>query len=58
MKRIYVNTDVLNEAVAYLNNEITFFGFLSHTKAFLKNLLLSPLTADVDDYLKDNGLHR
>lgn len=58
MKRIYVNTDVLNEAVAYLNNEITFFGFLSHTKAFLKNLLLSPLTADVDDYLKDNGLNR
>jgi hypothetical protein len=53
-----VNNETLNEAVAYLNNEITFFGFLSHTKAFLKNLLLSPLTADVDDYLKDNGLNR
>lgn len=58
MKRIYVNHNVLNEAVAYLNNEITFFGFLSHTKAFLKNLLLSPLTADVDEYLRDNGLNR
>ena len=58
MKRIYVNNDTLNEAVSYLNNEITFFGFLSHTKAFLKNLLLSPLTADIDEYLKDNGLNR
>jgi hypothetical protein len=58
MKRIYVNNEVLSEAVAYLNNEITFFGFLSHTKAFLKELLVSPLTADIDDYLKDNGLER
>jgi hypothetical protein len=58
MKRIYVNTNTLNEAVAYLNNEITFFGFLSHTKAFLKNLLITPLSADIDDYLKDNGLDR
>lgn len=58
MKRIYVNNEVLSEAVAYLNNEITFFGFLSHTKAFLKELLVSPLTADVDDYLKDNGIER
>lgn len=58
MRRIYVNNDTLNEAVSYLNNEITFFGFLSHTKAFLKNLLLYPLTADIDEYLKDNGLNR
>lgn len=58
MKRIYVNNETLKEAVDYLNNDITFFGFLSHTKAFLKQLLVNPLNADVDDYLKNNGLDR
>jgi hypothetical protein len=58
MKKIYVNTEILNEAVSYLNNEITFFGFLSHTKSFLKKLLTSPLNADLDSYLKDNGIER
>lgn len=58
MKRIYVNNEVLSEAVAYLNNEITFFGFLSHTKAFLKELLTNPINANIDDYLQDNGLDR
>lgn len=58
MKRVYINDKMLHEAVAYLNNEITFFGFLSHTKAFLKELLVNPLTADIDEYLKENGLDR
>ena len=43
MKRIFVNKETLKEAVDYLNNEITFFGFLSHTKAFLKELLTNPI---------------
>lgn len=58
MKKIYVNNKTLQEAVDYLNNDITFFGFLSHTKTFLKELLVNPINADVDDYLKDNGLDR
>lgn len=58
MKRIYVNKSLLKEAVDYLNNDITFFGFLSHTKAFLKELLINPINADIDDYLKSNGLDR
>lgn len=58
MKRIFVNKETLKEAVDYLNNEITFFGFLSHTKAFLKELLTNPINANVDDYLQDNGLDR
>jgi len=59
MKRIFIReNDCLNEAMDYLNNEITFFGFLSHTKAFLKELLVNPLNADTDGYLKDNGMDR
>ena len=49
MKRIYVNKETLKEAVDYLNNEITFFGFLSHTKTFLKELLTNPINANTDD---------
>lgn len=58
MKNIYVTEETLTEAVAYLNNEITFFGFLSHTKAFLKELLINPLNADTDEYLKEHGMDR
>jgi hypothetical protein len=58
MKNIYVSEGALTEAVAYLNNEITFFGFLSHTKAFLKELLVNPLNADTDEYLKEHGMDR
>ena len=58
MKRIYVNKETLQEAVDYLNNEITFFGFLSHTKFFLKELLTNPINANIDEYLQDKGLDR
>lgn len=58
MKIIYVNNKALQEAVDYLNDEITFFGFISHAKHFLKQLLLSPSTADIDEYLKKHGLDR
>lgn len=58
MKTIYVKKEVLKETVDYLNNEMTFFGFLSHVKNFLKQLLVNPIYADIDDYLKDNNLER
>ena len=58
MKRIYVNSETLKEAVDYLNDDITFFGFLSHIKAFIKKLLTSPLDADIDEYLKRNGIDK
>ena len=58
MKNIYVNKDILKEAVSYLNNEITFFGFLSHVKVFLKQLLNTPLQSDVDDYLKEHEISK
>ena len=57
-KNIYVKEDVLKEAVDYLNDEMTFFGFLSHVKFFLKQLLTNPLYADIDEYLKRHGIER
>lgn len=56
MKTIYVNKGILKEAVDYLNDELTFFGFFSHVKNFLKQLLISPISADIDDFLKKQGL--
>lgn len=58
MKTIYVDECVFQEAMDYLNRSITFQDFLSHTKAFLKQLLLNPAGADIDDYLRENGLTR
>lgn len=58
MKRIYVNSETLKEAVDYLNDDITFFGFLSHIKAFIKKLLISPLDANIDEYLRKNGIDK
>lgn len=57
-KKIYVKSDTLKEAVDYINDEITFFGFLSNVKGFLKELLTNPTTADVNDYLKRHGVER
>ena len=58
MKQIYVNSDVLKEVVDYINDEITFFGFFSHVKIFLKQLLTNPMSANIDDYLKRHGFER
>lgn len=58
MKTIYINENMVSEVVKYINNEMTFFDFLSHTKAFLKQLMTNPLNADVDDYMKENGVNR
>lgn len=57
-KKIYVKSDTLKEAVDYINDEITFFGFLSNVKSFLKGLLTNPTNADVNDYLKRHGIER
>lgn len=56
MKTVYVNKEVFKEAMDYLNRDITFYDFLSHSKALLKQLLSDPINADIDSYLKDNGL--
>lgn len=58
MKNIYVNQNILTEAVDYLNNEMTFFGFLTHVKKFLKSLLTNPINAEIDEYLLKNGISK
>jgi predicted transcriptional regulator len=58
MKTIYVNKELFKEAMDYLNRDITFYEFLSYTKAFLKQLLSNPTGADIEPYLKENGLTR
>lgn len=58
MKRIYVNAELLKEAVDYINDNITPFGFISHLKEFLKQLLKNPLKIDIDDYLKRHGVEQ
>ena len=58
MRTIYVNKELFEEAMDYLNRDITFYEFLSYTKAFLKQLLTNPMGADIDSYLKENGLTR
>lgn len=58
MRTIYVNKELFQEAMDYLNRDITFYEFLSYTKAFLKELLTNPMSADIDSYLKENGLTR
>ena len=58
MKRIYVNSETLKEAVDYINDDITFFGFISHLKAFLKQLLINPIDVNIDDYLERHGVNK
>lgn len=58
MKRIYVNSDILKEAVDYINDDITFFGFISHLKVFLKKLLNNPIDINIDEYLERHGIDK
>lgn len=58
MKRIYVNSDTLKEAVGYINDDITFFGFISHLKVFLKQILVNPINTNIDDYLYRHGVDK
>ena len=58
MKTIYVNKEMFKEALDYWDRDLTFYEFLSYTKAFLKQLLSNPLGANIDPCLIKNGLNR
>ena len=40
----------------YFGDELTRYGFMSHMEAFIRQLLLDPKKAEIDDYLKSHGI--
>lgn len=40
----------------YFGDEMTRYGFISHMKSFIKQLLTDPTKARIDDYLQKHGL--
>ena len=40
----------------YFGDELTRYGFMSHMEAFIRQLLLNPKKAEIDDYLKSHGI--
>jgi hypothetical protein len=55
MKTIIINKRQIN-MLKEANNEITYYAFLSHIKLYLKKLLLNPISAQPDEFLKNYGL--
>lgn len=57
MKKIIIdNTTALQENVNAWDKEVTLYGFMSHMKAYIKELLSNPIFAKPDAYLSVNGL--
>lgn len=60
MKTIIINerqARLLKENFEAMNEEVTFFAFLSHTKAYIKKLLTDPINAQPDAFLIANNLN-
>ena len=47
--------DKINESV-FVDDELTSYGFISHMKAYINDLLKSPITAKPDKYLQQYGI--
>ena len=45
-----------NLTEGYFGDEITRYGFISHMKSFIRQLLTDPTKAQIDDYLQKHGL--
>jgi hypothetical protein len=59
MKTIIVNEaqmEALRKNMNMVNEEVTLFSFMSHIKAYLKQLLNDPIYAKPDAFLLSNGL--
>lgn len=60
MKTIIITENqakLLKEHANVLNEEVTFFSFLSHMKAYIKMLLTNPTNSQPDEFLVVNGLN-
>lgn len=59
MRTILINesqVNALRKNIEMINEEVTFFSFMSHIKAYLKQLLTDPIYAKPDAFLLANGL--
>lgn len=59
MKTIIISESqarMLQENMKMINEEVTFYAFMSHVKDYLKQLLTNPIGAQPDAFLKSNGL--
>lgn len=59
MRTIIVNeaqVNAIKENFDMINEEVTFFSFMSHIKVYLKQLLTDPIYAKPDAFLLSNGL--
>ena len=48
----------ITENIVTNNTEVTFYNFISHVKSFLRGLLTSPITIDVDDFFKSHDINK
>ena len=59
MKTIIISESqakMLRENFDMINEEVTFYAFMSHMKHYLKQLLINPIGAQPDAFLQSNGL--
>lgn len=56
-KKIYINEEKLS-ILRESKEEVTFYGFFTQIKNFLKQLLTNPATAEPSDILKKHGLNK
>jgi hypothetical protein len=59
--KIYFNEEqkkLLSEVMEIGDRPITYHGFLTHVKKFLKELLTDPINAKVDNYLLTYGIYK
>lgn len=59
MKTIIISESqakMLREKFDMINEEVTFYAFMSHMKHYLKQLLTNPIGAQPDAFLQSNGL--
>lgn len=48
--------ETLRKSMDMINEEVTFYSFMSHIKSYLKELLTDPIYAKPDAFLVSNGL--
>ena len=58
VRRIYISENQLSILANAQDKEVTFYEFLVSTKKFLKELLINPGHAQIDNLLSSNGVEK